>query len=457
MNRRQFLNFTMAGTAGCLMNAQQRQPNFLIIYADDMGIGDLGCYGARDMKTPHLDRLAASGVRFTDWYSNSPVCSPSRASLLTGKYPQKTGIPKVLTSAATFNVPGLKKEEVTISGELKKRGYRTGHIGKWHLGSAAQSRPSAQGYDEFFGFYSGWTDYYSHRYYRQGGAAQDIFHDLWRNETEEFRDGEYHTEVFASEAISFISKQSSKPFFLTLAFGSVHYPMMAPEKYLSRFPKTMDRERRMHAAVAAAMDDAVGEVIESLSQLGQLENTVIFFQSDNGATSEVRAHSQALPYRGGSNAPYRGFKAGLFEGGIRMPAMMSWKNHIPANQKVSGMGGAMDIFPTFLTWAGVPASEIPAVDGKSVVEMVQKNASSPHQEFYWAYLKQRAIREENWKLILHPPSVPGDEVKADVWLSNLAEDPGEKINYASREPQRVKALREKINQWEATLPAAMLE
>ncbi len=457
MNRRQFLNLTAAGTAGCLMNAQQNQPNFLIIYADDLGIGDLGCYGAKDVKTPNIDRLAASGARFTDWYTNSPVCSPSRAALLTGKYPQKAGIPKVLPSVAAFDVPGLKKGEVTLPAELKKRGYRTGHIGKWHLGSAEHSRPLAQGYDEFFGFYSGWTDYYSHRYYRQGGAVQDIFHDLWRNEQEEFRDGEYQAELFASEAVSFITKQSSQPFFLTLAFGSVHYPMMAPEKYLSRFPKTMDRERRMHAAVTAAMDDAVGEVIDALSQLGKLDNTVIFFQSDNGATQEIRAHSKALPYRGGSNAPYRGFKAGLFEGGIRMPALMSWRNHIPANQKVSGVGGAMDILPTFLTWAGVPAADIPAVDGKSVDQMIQKNAASPHQEFYWAYLQQRALREGNWKLILKPASVPGDEVETDLWLSNLVEDPSEKTNYASREPARVASMREKIRKWASTLPPATLE
>lgn len=334
-----------------MASAQQRPPNFVVIYADDLGIGDLGCYGAKNVRTPHIDRLASTGVRFTNWYTNSPVCSPSRASLLTGKYPQRTGITEVLVSTAQFDTPGLRRDEVTLPSELKKRGYATAHIGKWHLGSAPHSRPMAQGYDEFFGFYSGWTDYYSHRYYRQGNTRQDIFHDLWRNEREEFRDGEYQTELLAAEAASFLSRrQAAKPFFLTVAFGAVHYPMMAPPKYVDRFPRDMDRERRMHAAVTAALDDAVGLIVKTLENRGLLNNTVIFFQSDNGATQEIRAHSGAQPYRGGSNAPYRGFKAGLFEGGIRMPALMMWKDRIPTDRSISGVGGAMDIFPTFLEW-----------------------------------------------------------------------------------------------------------
>ena len=440
----------MIGAAGAVRAGAQAaaKPNFLIIYADDLGIGDVGCYGASDVKTPNIDRLASLGVRFTDWYSNCPVCSPSRASLLTGQYPQRTGITEVLASTAEFDIPGLRKGERTLPAELRKRGYRTGHVGKWHLGSAAHSRPAAQGYDEFFGFYSGWGDYYSHRYYRQGNTRQDIFHDLWRQEREEFRDPEYQTELLANEAAAFLTKQrAAQPFFLTVAFGAVHYPMMAPAKYLQRFPESMDRERRMHAAVTAALDDAVGLLMKTLEGRGMLENTVIFFQSDNGATSEIRSHSKAQPYRGGSNAPFRGFKAGLFEGGIRMPAIMTWKKGIPAGRAVSGVGAAMDIFPTFLEWAGASASEIGATDGRSVAAMVQRNQPSPHKAVFWAYLKQRAVREGEWKLILNPPSVPGDELTDDVWLSNLREDPGERINFRSRQPEIVTRLRASIDQW----------
>jgi arylsulfatase A-like enzyme len=305
VTRRDFTSLVF-GTAAAARAQSANRPNFVIIYADDLGIGDVGCYGASDMKTPHIDRLAGMGVRFTDWYTNSPVCSPSRASLLTGKYPQRTGISEVLSSAADFNIPGLRAGERTLPAELRKRGYRTGHIGKWHLGSVPHSRPAAQGYDEFFGFYSGWTDYYSHRYYLQGNTRQEIFHDLWRQEKKEFRDPEYQTEVLANEAAAFVSRQrAGQPFFLSIGFGAVHYPMMAPAKYLQRFPESMDRERRMHAAVTAALDDAVGLLMKTLEQRGLLDNTVIFFQSDNGATQEIRAHSKAQPYRGGSNAPFR--------------------------------------------------------------------------------------------------------------------------------------------------------
>ena len=436
----------MFGAAAALRGQAAAKPNFVIIYADDLGIGDLGCYGAKDVKTPHIDTLAAAGVRFTDWYTNSPVCSPSRASLLTGQYPQRTGITQVLPSLAEFNVPGLREGERTLPGELRKQGYRTAHIGKWHLGSAVHSRPEPQGYDESFGFYSGWTDYYSHRYYRQGPDRQDIFHDLWRNGREEFRDPEYHTDLFAREAADFITKQkAAQPFFMTVAFGAVHYPMIAPAKYLSRFPESMDRERRMHAAVLSALDDAVGLIVKTLQSRGLLDNTVIFFQSDNGATQEIRAHSKAQPYRGGSNAPFRGFKAGLFEGGIRMPAIMTWKKGIRAGRTISGVGAAMDIFPTFLEWAGT--TDTATTDGKSVAAMVQKDARSPHTALYWGYLKQRAVREGDWKLILNPPGVPGDELKEDVWLSNLREDPGERINFKSRNPEIVTRLRASIDQW----------
>src|SRR5688572_15765007 len=178
LTRRQLLG-SLAGAAALSAQTSARRPNVVVMIVDDMGIGDLGCYGASDARTPNLDRLASEGIRFTDWHSNSPVCSPSRASLLTGQYPQHCGIPQILFSKADFAVHGLKAGEHTLASELKKAGYRTGAIGKWHLGSSPESRPMSQGFDSFFGFYSGWIDYYSHRYYTLGGDP--LFHDLWRN------------------------------------------------------------------------------------------------------------------------------------------------------------------------------------------------------------------------------------------------------------------------------------
>ncbi|MDP3068792.1 MAG: sulfatase-like hydrolase/transferase [Opitutaceae bacterium] len=427
--------------------ATPARPNFIIIYTDDQGIGDLGCYGASDMKTPHLDRLAATGVRFTDWHSNATVCSPSRASLLTGKYPQNAGIPSILYSKPGFDVAGLRAGETTLPGELRKLGYRTAAVGKWHLGSAAHSRPRAQGFDEWFGFYSGWIDYYSHRFYTLGG--QPVFHDLWRNDEEVSAEPEYQTELLGREAREFVARQpKDRPFFLYLAFGAPHYPMMAPQKYLDRFPATMDRDRRLHCAMVAALDDEVGLLVAQLQQLGLDEQTVIFFQSDNGATAEDRSDHRGRPYRGGSNHPYRGYKGSLWEGGLRMPALMRWPGKIPAGQVVAELGMAMDIFPTFLRWAGgtVPAG----IDGADVSGMVQRREKSPHHAVYWDYEGRAAVREGPWKFQVGLCEALGDVVRPETWLSNLHEDPAETKNYAATHPEMAAGLQAKLAAWQRT-------
>ena len=440
MKRRSFL---AAGAGAALSGSAITRPNFLVLCTDDQGIGDVGCYGHPEVKTPNLDRLAQSGARFTNWYSNSPVCSPSRASLLTGQYPERHGIIDVLTSTAQFNTPGLRVGERTLAGELKQAGYRTGHIGKWHLGSAAHSRPRAVGFDEFFGFYSGWTDSYSHRYYTLGRGQSEILHDLWRNEEEVWADNEYQTELLGREANEFLKRQKKEqPFYLNVWFGAPHYPMIAPEKYLERFPKAMDRDRRLHLAMVAAVDDQVGNLLGTLKQRGMLENTVVFFQSDNGATQETRADHAGRPYRGGSNAPFRGWKMGLFEGGVRMPAMMNWPGRIGAGKIVDGVGMAMDILPTFLGMAGVAVP--PGIDGKDQAEMVMRGGKSAHESVHWLYVGSRAVRKGKWKLIDNPPQFPGDPLgspKEKYWLSNLESDPGEKRNWAGEAPEVVEELR----------------
>lgn len=424
--------------AGAAMQGQTpARPNFIIIYTDDQGIGDVGCYGGPDVKTPHLDRLATSGMRFTNWHTNSPVCSPSRASVLTGKYPQNAGIPQILFSRPDFNIPGLRKGENTLPSELKKLGYRTGAVGKWHLGSTPESRPTAQGFDEWFGFYSGWTDYYSHRYYTLGGVP--VFHDLWRNEQEVFEEPIYQTEMLAREAKSFLSKQTrTQPFFLYLAFGAPHYPMMAPKKYLDRFPASMDRDRRTHAAMVAAIDDAAGELMQLLQARGLDQNTVIFFQSDNGATREERADHRGRPYAGGSNLHYRGHKGSLFEGGIRVPGILRWPGRIKPNQTSDATGLAMDILPTFLKWAGGKPPE--GVDGVDLSPVVFDGKTSVHEDVFWDYDGQRAIRNGPWKLMEGFREGLGQKFDPGFWLSNLDEDPSEKTNYATQRPELAREL-----------------
>jgi arylsulfatase A-like enzyme len=439
-------------TAAAALQAPVR-PNFIVIYTDDQGIGDLSCYGAPDVPTPHLDQLAADGVRFTSLYSNSPVCSPSRAALLTGRYPVRAGIRNFLPGRASFDVPGLKSTERTLPGELRKQGYRTALIGKWHLGMTPESRPLAQGFDQFQGFYSGWIDGFSHRYYQLAKTGPDqIYHDLWENEREVYADPRYHTELFNAQAVEFIGKQTpQQPFFLYLAHSAPHYPMIAPEKYVNRLPATLDRDRRMHAAMILAIDDGIGEIRAALKRRGLDRNTVIYFQSDNGATTEARADSQGRPYRGGSNAPFRGYKGGLFEGGIRVPALMAWPGRIPPRQVLDAPVAAFDVMPTFLQWAGAPAP--PDLDGRSLAATVQKRGESPHPELFWEYQGQYAVRRGKWKYMTQPTTGLGEPVAAPEWLSNLEIDPAERENWIGREAQVGRDLADSLERWRTLLRA----
>ncbi len=428
MLRREFLSASLGSIAA---PAQTRRPNVIVIVSDDQGFGDLGCNGSPDAKTPNLDRIAASGVRLADWHANSPVCSPSRASILTGKYPQRAGVPQILTSKPEGGVPGLQEGEKTLASELRAAGYNTGAVGKWHLGTASHSKPLAQGFQEHFGFYSGWIDYYSHRYYALGGSpTQAIFHDLWRNDKEVFEEPGYQTEILGRESRSFLSRQSAaKPFFLYLAFGAPHYPMMAPQRYLERFPAGMDRDRRMHLAVVNALDEAVGGLLDELERKGLARDTAILFQGDNGATHEERADHLSRPYQGGSNGGFRGWKGSLFEGGHRVPSVFRYPAKVKSGQTFTGMGMGMDILPTMLSFAGVP---IPAgVDGADLSSSLVSGEKPKERTVFWDYANQRAVRRGDWKLIQNPREFLNGAPRNETWLSNLKDDAKESRNWAA--------------------------
>jgi arylsulfatase A-like enzyme len=454
-DRRDFMKAVSAAGAAPLLQAQQQsRPNFLVIVTDDHGIGDVGCYGHPEVRTPNLDRLAGSGVRFTQWYSNAPVCSASRAAILTGKYPDRTGVKGALPSQPSWDVPGLRQGETTLPGLLRSEGYRTAAMGKWHLGSAPASRPLAQGFDSFFGWYSGWVDAFSHRYYQLGTSPGKIFHDLWRNETEVFEEPAYMSELLGQEARSFLAKQDrQKPFFLYLAFGAPHYSMMAPKKYLERFPATMERDRRMHLAMVAAVDDAVGSLLDQLERQGLADNTVIYFQADNGATREQRASSDGKPYHGGSNEPFRGYKLGLFDGGMHVPAMLRAPGVVKPGMVWDRPMISMDVLPTLVNLAG--AKPPAGIDGQDLLPVL-RGSKPEHEYLFWSHDKQRAVRYRDWKLILNPPSYPGEEVTDKVWLSNLEADRSERKNLAPEQPDRVRELTERIRAWErdVNIPAS---
>ncbi len=254
------------------------RPNMIVIYCDDLGYGDLGCYGSEYIQTPHLDRLADVGVRFTNWYSNSPVCSPSRASLLTGRYPARTGVERILSGKR--GTVGLSLDEQTLASLLKPHGYRTGLFGKWHLGVTPEQNPNAHGFDESFGFLAGCVDYYSHIFYWEQQSGVNPVHDLWHNGKEVWSDGEYMTELITAKAVAFIEagggQGEEKPFFAYVPYNAPHYPMHAPQKYVDRY-QGLAPDKRIMAAMISAVDDGVGEIVDALRRTGQYDNTIIFF------------------------------------------------------------------------------------------------------------------------------------------------------------------------------------
>jgi len=426
------------------------QPNFIIFLTDDQGYGDLSCMGTTDFRTPHLDRLAASGARFTNWYSNSPVCSPSRAALLTGRYPGNAGVRSILAGHRTAT--GLLPEVPTLATALKKQGYQTALIGKWHLGVAPGSRPNDHGFDEFFGFMAGCVDYYSHIFYwgmNMGGPGQNPTHDLWHNGQEVNADGRYLTELIAERAVEYVRRaaQDRRPFFLFVPFNAPHYPMHAPQKYLDRFPH-LSPDRRIMAAMISAMDDAVGEIMAEVERQDCLQDTCVFFMSDNGPSRESRNWLDGCldPYYGGTSGALKGHKFSLYEGGIRVPGILSWPARIPAGQVLEGMAAAMDIFPTFLAAAGGDPAQY-ELDGLDLLPMVTQGAPSPHDTLFWEMDGQTAVRRGKWKLVLHGQLVEGAPPEDDVHLADLDADMGERHNLAGAYPEVAAELRSAAEAW----------
>ena len=424
------------------------KPNFIVFLTDDQGYGDLSCMGATDFRTPHLDCMAANGVRFTNWYSNSPVCSPSRAALLTGRYPGNAGVRSILAGHRTAT--GLPTEVPTMADSLKELGYYTAMSGKWHLGLAEGSRPHDHGFDDWFGFMAGCIDYYSHIFYwqmNQDGRAQ--FHDLWENGAELHRDGEYFTELITEYAVKYIrrSVQLGKPFFLYVPYNAPHYPMHAPDKYVNRFPG-LSWDRQIMAAMISAVDDSVGEILSELERQGLLDNTFTYFQSDNGPSRETRnwMDGNLDPYYGGSTGKLKGHKGSLYEGGIRSPGIMSWPDKIPAGQVVSQYGIAMDVFPTFVTAAGGDPSKF-ELDGRDVTGMITEGSDSPHSEIFWEMHKQTAVRRGNWKLVMNGQLVEGAPVEDDIHLTDLTLDMGERRNLKNEYPELTTDLISTAESW----------
>ncbi|MEW6236584.1 MAG: sulfatase-like hydrolase/transferase [Candidatus Omnitrophota bacterium] len=455
-DRRGFLRTAACGTAAALSGWRTEaaeKPNVIIFFADDLGYNDIGCYGAEDMRTPNIDALAAAGTYFTQWYSNAPVCSPSRAALLTGRYPQRTGVANNVPSG--LDSAGLKPDEITLAEAMRGLDYRTGLFGKWHQGSRQDSRPQAQGFEESFGFLSGCVDYYSHIYYWHQSGYQVPYHDLWRNGEEVWENGEYLTHLIAREASRFVRENKERPFFLYIPFNAPHYPMHAPKEYFERVKHINDPQRRTQAAMAAALDDSIGSVMKELDRQGLRDKTLILFISDNGPSSEPRnlLDDSRQKYHGGRAYPFKGCKGGLHEGGIREPAIVHWPGVIPSGQVIDEVGATMDVFPTVLKLAGGELPTDRPIDGKDIFPMITQKAKSPHEEIFWGLGEQRAVRAGDWKLLLNGKLDFEEKSESPVLLYNLKDDPGETKDLKEQHPDLVEKLKQRIAFWEKDVGA----
>ena len=426
------------------------RPNVIIFMTDDQGYGDLSCMGADDFKTPTLDRMAEDGVRFTDWYSNSPVCSPSRAALLSGRYPGNAGVRSILRGHRTAT--GLPATTPTLATMLKSEGYKTGLVGKWHLGLAEESRPVAHGFDRTFGFMAGCIDFFSHIYYwgaNRPGPSLNPTHDLWENNEEIWRNGEYFTELIAEKAIEFIrsSADSDQPFFLYVPFNAPHYPMHAPQKYMDRFPD-LPWDRQVMAAMVSAVDDAISQIQDELERQGMKENTLSFFMSDNGPSRESRnwLDGSQDPYYGGNSGGLKGHKFSLFDGGIKVPGIIHWPERINGGQVLSTPAAAMDIVPTVLDAVRADLTNY-ELDGTSLLNLLVDGESLVERSIFWEMDGQTAVRKGNWKLVLNGQLVESGDTVAEVHLSDLELDPSESANLAEKYPEIVKELKQLAEDW----------
>jgi len=404
-----------------------KKPNIILIVADDLGYGELGCQGNKEIPTPNIDSIARNGVRFTQAYVTAPLCSPSRAGLMTGRYQQRFGHEfnpgKPTNPSEDF---GLPLSETLLPARLKELGYKTGMVGKWHLGSKPDFHPQKRGFDEFFGFLGG-----AHAYLRTDAGADPILRG-----TEPVSEQEYLTDAFAREAEAFIERHHEETFFLYLPFNAVHMPLQSIQKYLDRFPHIKDEKRKTFAAMASAMDDAVGRVLKKVRKHKLEENTLLFFISDNGGPTLTTTSS---------NAPLRGYKAQVLEGGIRLPFMMQWKGQVRAGKVYELPVSSLDIHATALVAAGGAVTPDKKLDGADLLPFLAgKNSARPHDTLCWRMGEKCAIRHGDWKLVK-------EQGEKEWSLYNLAEDKGEKENLAAKFPARIQELSGLYAAWEKQL------
>ena len=431
MNLKYILLISIVSSFSTAYAAEPSRPNILFIVGDDMGYGDVGFQGCKDIPTPNLDALAVSGMRFTSGYVSGPYCSPTRAGLLTGRYQQRFG--------HEFNPAGAKQgmpvAEVTIADRLKTAGYATGLVGKWHLGANEAMHPQQRGFAEFFGFLGG-----AHNYFQSAGILRG---------TESIKELDYTTDAFGREAVAFIDKHKSQPWFLYLAFNAVHTPMNATDARLAKFASVTDVQRKTYNAMMLAMDENIGMVRKKLVDAGLEKNTLVIFISDNGGPT-----MKGVTVNGSTNGPLRGSKRTTLEGGVRVPFIVSWAEHIKPG--ISGQPVIqLDLNTTALAVAGIEVKSEWKLDGVNLMPFLTGDKKgSPHDALYWRFGKQMAIRAGDFKLVRYDTNADTQSGKrepvSEAKLYNLQDDIGETKDLSAAMPDKVKELQKQWDQWNAS-------
>ena len=445
-------------------DGNSRQPNIVVLLADDLGYGELGCQGNPQIPTPNIDSIAASGVRFTNGYVTAAFCSASRAGLLTGRYQTRFGYEFNPIGAKNEDpLAGLPVKEKTIADRLHDVGYTTGLIGKWHLGGTAKYHPYRRGFDEFFGFmHEGhyfvpppyrdvstmlrrrtlpgnkkgrWisgdnrTIYSTHMGYDE--PDYDADNPIYRG-GQPVEELEYLTDAFTRESVDFINRNADRPFFLYLAYNAVHSPLQGADRYMKKFAHIDDVHRRIFAAMLANLDDSVGTVLEALKKNNLQNDTLIFFLSDNGGpTRELTS----------SNLPLRGEKGSMYEGGIRIPFLASWPSQISPGRTYEHPVISLDIAATSLAVSGAKPSASSRSDGVNLLPYLASKSEPPHKTLFWRTGKKAALRHEKWKLLRNP----GRGQSADWQVYDLNADQSEEHDLAATQPGRRDEL---IQIWE---------
>lgn len=420
--------------------AAAKQPNILVIIADDLGYADLGVHGGKDVPTPHLDALAASGVRCTSGYVSAPYCSPSRAGFLTGRAQTRFGH-EFNPHVGDETKLGLPLDQRTIANYLHVAGYATGLIGKWHQGYSVAHHPQSRGFDDYFGFLVGGHNYLLHRDAEAKFGSAHSHDMIYRSRELQKLDG-YTTDLFTDEALGFMDRHTAKPWFLYLAYNAVHTPLEVLTKYGDRVPAVItDPARRGYLSLLIGLDDAVGRITAHLRATGRDQNTLIFFFSDNGGSGR----KPFLAYNTGVNTPLRGDKGQVLEGGIRVPFFVAWPGRLPAGNVYDQPVSTLDILPTGCAVAGAKPNA--NLDGVNLLPHFTGETTAPHDFLAWRFGPQKAIRRGQWKLV----DWRDFETKQNSgWqLYDLAQDIGEKHNLAAAHPQLVAQLSQTWDQWNA--------